>query len=156
LGNSRQRYFAGMISLTGAASSGLSVGLLASLKSFSIELTTRRSEPQFRVSLRPLRGGGRQSILPHQASRAGRRRRNHLPHSSDNGITRATASLPGLEIEIVHRRPQGDDLEALSINLQAMPSFEAFADSLRRQTLLCFGPKSCRWHGCLGSEQAAR
>jgi hypothetical protein len=49
-----------------------------------------------------------------------------LPHSSDNDTTRATASLPGLEIEIVHRRPQGDDLEALSINLQAMPSFEAF------------------------------
>jgi hypothetical protein len=49
-----------------------------------------------------------------------------LPHSSDNNTTRATASLPGLEIEIVHRRPQGDDLEALSINLQAMPSFEAF------------------------------
>jgi hypothetical protein len=49
-----------------------------------------------------------------------------LPYSSDNDTTRATASLPGLEIEIVHRRPQGDDLEALSINLQAMPSFEAF------------------------------
>ena len=39
--------------------------------------------------------------------------------------TRATASLPGLEIEIVHRRPRADDHEALSINLQAMPSFEA-------------------------------
>jgi len=49
-----------------------------------------------------------------------------LPHSSNNSITRATASLPGLEIEIVHWRPQGDDLEAISINLQAMPSFEAF------------------------------
>jgi hypothetical protein len=49
-----------------------------------------------------------------------------LPHSSDSDATRATASLPGLEIEIVHRRPQGDNLEALSINLQAMPSFEAF------------------------------
>jgi hypothetical protein len=62
------------------------------------------------------------AILP----QAGRRWRNHLPYSSDNDTTRATASLPGLEIEIVHRRPQGDDLEALSINLQAMPSFEAF------------------------------
>ena len=49
-----------------------------------------------------------------------------MPHSSDSDATRATASLPGLEIEIVHRRPQGDNLEALSINLQAMPSFEAF------------------------------
>ena len=49
-----------------------------------------------------------------------------MPHSSDSDATRATASLPGLEIEIVHRRPQGDNLEALSINLQAMPSSEAF------------------------------
>ena len=49
-----------------------------------------------------------------------------MPYSSDNDNTRAAASLPGLEIEIVHRRPQGDDLEAFSINLQAMPSFEAF------------------------------
>jgi hypothetical protein len=40
--------------------------------------------------------------------------------------TRATASLPGLKIEIVHRRPPGTDVEALSINMQAMPSFEAF------------------------------
>jgi hypothetical protein len=49
-----------------------------------------------------------------------------LPYSRDNDTTRATASLPGLEIELVHRRPQGDDVEAFSINLQAMPSFEAF------------------------------
>ena len=49
-----------------------------------------------------------------------------MPHSRDQDTTRATASLPGLEIEIVHRRPQGENLEALSINVQAMPSFEAF------------------------------
>jgi hypothetical protein len=46
--------------------------------------------------------------------------------SIDNDTTRATASLPGLKIEIVHRRPPGADVEALSINMQAMPSFEAF------------------------------
>jgi len=61
-----------------------------------------------------------------------------LPHSSDNDTTRATASLPGLEIEIVHRRPQGGDLEALSINLQAMPSFEAFGRSLEAANPLAF------------------
>jgi len=38
---------------------------------------------------------------------------------------RATARLPGLEIEIVHRRPH-DGFEQLSISLQATPSFEAF------------------------------
>jgi hypothetical protein len=36
------------------------------------------------------------------------------------------ASLPGLEIETVHRKSQDADVEAISINLQAVPSFEAF------------------------------
>jgi hypothetical protein len=40
--------------------------------------------------------------------------------------TRATARLPGLDIEIVHRRSPGGDVEQFSINLQAVPSFEAF------------------------------
>ena len=45
-------------------------------------------------------------------------------HEAD--ATRATARLPGLEIEIVHRRLPDGDAEQLSINLQAVPSFEAF------------------------------
>jgi hypothetical protein len=40
--------------------------------------------------------------------------------------TTATARLPGLDIEIVHRRSPDGDREQLSINLQAVPSFEAF------------------------------
>ena len=40
--------------------------------------------------------------------------------------TRATAHLPGLEIEIIHRRSPGADAEQITINLQAVPSFEAF------------------------------
>jgi hypothetical protein len=40
--------------------------------------------------------------------------------------TRATARLPGLDIEIVHRRSLGGDAEHISINLKAVPSFEAF------------------------------
>ncbi len=43
----------------------------------------------------------------------------------DEDTTRATAHLPGLEIEIVHRRPS-DNVEHISINLQAAPSFQAF------------------------------
>jgi hypothetical protein len=46
-------------------------------------------------------------------------------HHEDD-TTRATAHLPGLEIEIVHRRSPGGDAEQISINLQAVPSFEAF------------------------------
>jgi hypothetical protein len=44
----------------------------------------------------------------------------------DDDTTRATARLPGLDIEIVHRRLPSGDAEQLSINLQAVPSFEAF------------------------------
>jgi hypothetical protein len=39
---------------------------------------------------------------------------------------RATAHLPGLEIEIIHRRSPEGDAEQISINMQAVPSFEAF------------------------------
>ena len=44
----------------------------------------------------------------------------------DDDTTRATARLPGLEIEVVHRRLPGGNAEEISINLQAVPSFEAF------------------------------
>jgi hypothetical protein len=44
---------------------------------------------------------------------------------SSDDIT-ATARLPGLAIEIVRRRAPGGDAEQISINLQAVPSFEAF------------------------------
>jgi hypothetical protein len=40
--------------------------------------------------------------------------------------TRAIARLPGLDIEIVHRRSPSGDAEQISIHLQAVPSFEAF------------------------------
>ena len=83
-----------------------------------------------------------------------------MPHSGDNGITRATASLPGLEIEIVHRRPQGDDLEALSINLQAMPSFEAFGRFLETANPFVFWAQAMQqamqmaWLPWLGASRA--
>jgi len=44
----------------------------------------------------------------------------------EDNTTRAMARLPGLDIEIIHRRSLNDEAEQLSINLQAMPSFEAF------------------------------
>jgi len=49
-----------------------------------------------------------------------------------NDTTRATATLPGLEIEIIHRRSTAGDAEQISINLQAVPSFEAFGRWLER------------------------
>jgi hypothetical protein len=43
----------------------------------------------------------------------------------DIDATRATTRLPGLDIGIVHRRSPGGDAEQISINLQAVPTFEA-------------------------------
>ena len=40
--------------------------------------------------------------------------------------TRATANLPGLDIEIVHRRADDASAETVTISLRAAPSFEAF------------------------------
>ena len=44
----------------------------------------------------------------------------------EDDTTPATARLPGLDIEIIHRRSLNDEVEQLSINLQAMPSLKAF------------------------------
>jgi hypothetical protein len=44
--------------------------------------------------------------------------------------THATARLPGLDIEIMHRRAVEGDAEQISINLRAVPSFEAFGRAL--------------------------
>jgi hypothetical protein len=46
--------------------------------------------------------------------------------AQDSDGVRATARLPGLAIEIIHRRAPNGDAEEISINLQALPSFEAF------------------------------
>jgi hypothetical protein len=39
--------------------------------------------------------------------------------------TKASARLPGLDIDIIHRQSPSGDWEQMSINLRAMPSFEA-------------------------------
>jgi hypothetical protein len=85
-----------------------------------------------------LRNRRQGSIIAGCAIPAERSGRNDLPHSSNDDTTRASASLPGLEIEIVHRRPRGDDVEALSINLQAMPSFEVFGRFLEAANPFAF------------------
>ena len=43
----------------------------------------------------------------------------------EDDTTRATARLLGLDIEVLHRRSPSGDAEQLSINKQALPSFEA-------------------------------
>jgi len=57
----------------------------------------------------------------------------------EDNTTRTTARLPGLDIEIIHRRSPNDEAEQISINLQAMPSFEA----LGRFEPICFLGTGC-------------
>jgi hypothetical protein len=46
--------------------------------------------------------------------------------AAGSDATPATAQLPGLDIEITHRRAAEGDAEIISINLKAVPSFEDF------------------------------
>jgi hypothetical protein len=50
--------------------------------------------------------------------------------TTQTGTTRATARLPGLDIEITHRGAVEGDAEQISINLRATPSFDAFGRAL--------------------------
>ena len=56
----------------------------------------------------------------------------------EDDTTRATAHLPGLEIEIIHRGSQTADAEQISINLQGVPSFEAFGRFLETANPFAF------------------
>jgi len=59
--------------------------------------------------------------------------------SIEDDTTRATARLPGLDIEITHRRSASADFEQISINVQAAPSFEAFGRFLEQANPFVFG-----------------
>ena len=50
----------------------------------------------------------------------------------DHDTTRATASVPGLTIEVMNRRSPGADVEEISINMRAAPSFAEFGQYLDR------------------------
>jgi hypothetical protein len=52
-------------------------------------------------------------------------------HNRESGIeaTKASARLPGLDIDIIHQQSPSGDWEQVSINLRATPSFEAVGRS---------------------------
>ena len=70
--------------------------------------------------------------------------------------TRATARLPGLDIEIVHRRSPGGDTEQISINLQAVPSFEALGRFVESANPFAFWAQAVQmaWLPWLAAAQA--
>jgi hypothetical protein len=65
------------------------------------------------------------------------RRHGEMGAAATDAI-RATARLPGLDIEIVHRRAVEDDAEQISINLRARPSFEAFGRAVEAANPFAF------------------
>ena len=74
----------------------------------------------------------------------------------DDDATRATAHLPGLKVEIVHRRSPAEDAELISINLQAVPSFEAFGQFLQAANPFAFWAQAVKlvWFPWLGAASA--
>jgi hypothetical protein len=76
--------------------------------------------------------------------------------ASEVGAQRATARLPGLDIEIVHRRSPDRDTEQLTINVLAMPSFEAFGKALEAANPFVFWAEANRliWSAWLEAASA--
>jgi hypothetical protein len=70
--------------------------------------------------------------------------------AAETGTTRATARLPGLDIEIMHWRAVEGHAEQISINLRAVPSFEAFGRALEAATRLRSGCKPRNSPVCRG------
>jgi hypothetical protein len=60
----------------------------------------------------------------------------------DDDTTRATARLPGFDIEILHRRSPG--AEQISVHLQAMPSFDAFGRFFESANPFAFWSEAAR------------
>jgi hypothetical protein len=62
----------------------------------------------------------------------------------DIDATRASARLPGLDIDIIHRQSPNGDWEQMSINLRATPSFEAFGSSFEAANPFTFWVEATR------------
>jgi hypothetical protein len=85
--------------------------------------------------------------------------------AAETGTTRATARLPGLDIEIMHRRAVEGHAEQILINLKAVPSFEAFGRALEAVNPFAFWAQAAQlawlpWLGALSlprpSDSASR
>lgn len=66
------------------------------------------------------------------------------PQQSEERATKATARLPGLNIEVIHRQSPSGDAEQISIHLQAVPSFEAFGRFLEEANPFAFWVQASR------------
>ena len=62
-----------------------------------------------------------------------------MPDRHDEGDTTRATDSNGLKVEIVHRQSPGGDGEQISINLQAVPSFDALGRFLETANPFLFG-----------------
>jgi hypothetical protein len=71
----------------------------------------------------------------------------------EDGTTIATAHFPGMEMEIIHRRLPEANTEQISINLRAVPSFEAFGRILETANPFVFWVRAAQlaWMPWLGA-----
>ena len=58
--------------------------------------------------------------------------------------TKATAHLPGLDMEIIHERASDGQSERIAIHLQSVPSFEAFSRVLEPINPFAFWAEALR------------
>ena len=65
-----------------------------------------------------------------------------MPHNSID--LRTTTRLPGLDIEVLHRRSPDGDREEISVNLLAVPSLVAFGRFLGATNLFAFWVEATR------------
>jgi hypothetical protein len=63
---------------------------------------------------------------------------------SQDETTRATAQLPGLDIDIIHRRSPEGKWEQVSISVRATPSFEPFGHLLDATNPFTFWMQAAR------------
>jgi hypothetical protein len=67
-----------------------------------------------------------------------------IPLGNEPDEIRATAQLPGLGIEIRHRRSPDGDAEQIMIHLQATPSFDAVGSWLKLANPFLFWAEATR------------
>jgi len=65
-----------------------------------------------------------------------------MPHNSID--LRTTTRLPGLDIEVLHRRSPDGDREEISVNLLVVPSLEAFGRFLGATNPFAFWAEATR------------
>jgi hypothetical protein len=68
----------------------------------------------------------------------------HAAHHNEGEAMKAIAHLPSLDVEIVHHQSSDGLAEQISINLKAVPSFEAFARSYETMNPFLFWAEATR------------